>query len=187
MGGVQPILTDITRYFNIIFFHYHKCLCTAFLLSFRFGWPLVLVLYKDDYLQTFKYLSFWLHCFCSYFEGWAPANRFNHSMQLDSCCHSNWPSWVGLQSLYNGSFRWCFYVVTLLFWIFWTESDLFFFFLKKKKTTSKHSICCILRWYDPDIRSSSVAECLCQFMKWTLYNVSNFSTDLLPCFIPLTH
>ena len=27
----------------------------------RFGWLLVLSLYKEDYLQIFKCVSFWLH------------------------------------------------------------------------------------------------------------------------------
>ena len=44
-----------------------------------FTWLLVLDLCKEDYLQIFKWVSFWLHSFCGEWEGWDPANRFNHT------------------------------------------------------------------------------------------------------------
>ena len=30
----------------------------------RFGWLLDLDLHKEDYLQIFRYVSFWLYSFC---------------------------------------------------------------------------------------------------------------------------
>ena len=46
-------------YFNITIY-----VCTTFLWPLRFGWLLVLSLYKEDYLQIFKCVSFWLHGCC---------------------------------------------------------------------------------------------------------------------------
>ena len=56
---------------------YHKFICSMtnyyitiyvcvphFLLPLRFGWLLVLGLYKEDYLQIFKRVSFWLYGCC---------------------------------------------------------------------------------------------------------------------------
>ena len=51
---------------------------SVFLLPLHFGWLLVRSLYKDDYLQIFKYLSFRLHDFCDKWEVWALLNR-NHT------------------------------------------------------------------------------------------------------------
>ena len=57
------------------------------------SWLLVLGLYKEDYLQIFKCVSFWLHGFCGKWEGWDPVNRFNHTNRMDVVrCHFNWPS-----------------------------------------------------------------------------------------------
>ena len=59
-----------TAYFNgcpyifYILLDYYICLCTTFLWPLRFGWLLVLSLYKEDYLQIFKCVSFWLHGCC---------------------------------------------------------------------------------------------------------------------------
>ena len=53
--------------------------CVIIVLPLRFSWLLVLGLYKEDYLQIFKYVSFWLHGFCGKWEGWDPVNRFNHT------------------------------------------------------------------------------------------------------------
>ena len=54
------------------------CLCNNCMAS-----PLSLAVgprpYKEDYLQIFKCVSFWLHSFCGYWEGWDPVNRFNHT------------------------------------------------------------------------------------------------------------
>ena len=52
-----PYIFDILLY-------YYICLCTTFLWPLRFGWLLVLSLYKEDYLQIFKCVSFWLHGCC---------------------------------------------------------------------------------------------------------------------------
>ena len=52
-----------TAYFNgcpyifDILLHYYICLCTIFLWPLRFGWLLVLSLYKEDYLYIFKCVS----------------------------------------------------------------------------------------------------------------------------------
>ena len=60
-----------TAYFNVfpyifdILVYYYICLCTTFLWPVRFGWLLILSLYKEDYLQIFKCVSFWLHGCCS--------------------------------------------------------------------------------------------------------------------------
>ena len=40
---------------------------------------MVLGLYKEDYLQIFNCVSFYLHSFCGYSEGLGPVNRFNHT------------------------------------------------------------------------------------------------------------
>ena len=45
----------------------------------RFGWLLVFSLYKEDYLQLLKCMSFWLHGCCIGWEGWDPGNRFNYT------------------------------------------------------------------------------------------------------------
>ena len=36
-------------------------------------------LYKEDYLQILKCVSFSLHSCCVKWEGWVPVNRFNHT------------------------------------------------------------------------------------------------------------
>ena len=59
----QPTLMDVPIYFDI-FLYYYICLCTTFLWPLRFGWLLVLSLYKEDCLQIFKCVSFWLHGCC---------------------------------------------------------------------------------------------------------------------------
>ena len=59
----QSTLMDVTRYFDILLYYY-TCLCTTFLWPLHFGWLLVLSLHKEDYLQFFKCVSFWLHGFC---------------------------------------------------------------------------------------------------------------------------
>ena len=37
---------------------------------------------KEDYLQIFKCVSFWLYSFCGSWEGWDPVNRFTHTSWL---------------------------------------------------------------------------------------------------------
>ena len=39
----------------------------------------LLGLYKEDYLQIFKCVSFWLHNFCGWWEGCDPVNRLSHA------------------------------------------------------------------------------------------------------------
>ena len=58
---LQHTLMDVpTVYiFDILLYYY------TFLWPVRFGWPLVLSLHKEDYLQIFKCVSFWLHGCCS--------------------------------------------------------------------------------------------------------------------------
>ena len=63
----------------LIYFYITICLCTTFLWPFRFGWPFVLSHTKEDCLQIFKCVSFWLYGCCSKWEGWALVNRFNHT------------------------------------------------------------------------------------------------------------
>ena len=55
-----------------------QCVWHIFMTSW-FGWLLVLCLYKEDYLQIFKCMSFWLHGCCGQWEGWAFVKRFNHT------------------------------------------------------------------------------------------------------------
>ena len=43
---------DISFGTTLVYYTYNReCLCTAFLLPFRFRWLLVIGLYKEDYLQ----------------------------------------------------------------------------------------------------------------------------------------
>ena len=58
----QPTLMDVPIF--LINFYINICVCTTFLRPLRFGWLLVLSLYKEDYLQIFKFVSFWLHGCC---------------------------------------------------------------------------------------------------------------------------
>ena len=48
-----------------------------FLWPLHLGWLLVCCLYKEVYLQIFKYVSFWLHGCCGNWKGWArkPVNH----------------------------------------------------------------------------------------------------------------
>ena len=56
------------------------CLCNNFYgLYALHNWLLVLGLYKEDYLQIFNFVSFYLHSFCDKWEGWDPVNRLNHT------------------------------------------------------------------------------------------------------------
>ena len=54
---------DVFKYFwYTVFITLH--VCEIILWPLRFSWLLVLGLYKEDYLQIFKCVSFWLLGFC---------------------------------------------------------------------------------------------------------------------------
>ena len=59
----QPTLMDVPIYFwyTILVL---TCLCNTFIWPLQFGWLLVLSLCKEDYLQIFQCVSFWLHGCC---------------------------------------------------------------------------------------------------------------------------
>ena len=59
-------LPCFTRLFtsNTPWYFLDFALCTTFLWPLRSGWLSVLSLYKEDYLQIFKCVSFWLHSCC---------------------------------------------------------------------------------------------------------------------------
>ena len=77
-GGAYPTPADVFIYFlYTVFITLH--VCVIILWPLRFSWLFVLGFYKEDYLQIFKGVSFWLHGFCGQWEGWDPVNRFNHT------------------------------------------------------------------------------------------------------------
>ena len=85
----QPTLMDVT-----IYFWYTFILLCMFVYHIFITSPLWLAvgLHKEDYLQIFKYVPFWLHSFCGKWEGWVPVNRFNHTTCMDVVCYlCNWP------------------------------------------------------------------------------------------------
>ena len=103
---------------------------------FRLVWLLVCCLYKEVYLQFFKYVSFWLHGCCGEWEG-GPVNQVNHTSWVVVVTPTDRPKSVRnccLIELFCGVV--C--VVTLPFWHFcWcrgfchrTGSDLFLFVLR---------------------------------------------------------
>ena len=60
------------------YFIYFFTLCNdIYGLALCYGWLLVLGLYKDDYLDMFKYVSFLLHSFCDYLG--RLRNQFNNT------------------------------------------------------------------------------------------------------------
>ena len=59
----QPTLMDVTRYLLYTFILLYMFVYSI-LWPLHFGWLLVLSLHKEDYLQMFKCVSFWLHGFC---------------------------------------------------------------------------------------------------------------------------
>ena len=75
----KSTLMDVDIYFGILFYYY-VCLYTTFLLSLRVGWLMVLNFFKEDYLNIFKCVSFWLQGCCSQWEGLAPVNLLNTPM-----------------------------------------------------------------------------------------------------------
>ena len=82
----QPTLMDVPIYFWYTI-TVPICLYNTFLWPLRFGWLLFLGLYKEDYLQIFNCVSFWLHGCCGNLEGWALVNRFNHTDCVDDVCY----------------------------------------------------------------------------------------------------
>ena len=48
---------------------------------------LVLGLYKEDYLQIFKCVSFWLLRFCCYWENWDSVSGYNQSGGYYYCAY----------------------------------------------------------------------------------------------------
>ena len=48
----------VFMYFDILFLSPYRCLCTMFSWPLRFGWLLVLGLYKDDYVQILNVCTF---------------------------------------------------------------------------------------------------------------------------------
>ena len=75
-------------YYITIYFVYH------ILWPLRFGWLMVFSLYKEDYLQIFKCVSFWLHGCCGEWEGWALVNRFNHTSGVTAITPTDRPKSV---------------------------------------------------------------------------------------------
>ena len=67
---------------------------TTFLWPLRFGWLLVLSFFKEDYLQIFKFVSFWLHGYCGKWEGWALVNRFNNTSWVTAVTPTDRPTSV---------------------------------------------------------------------------------------------
>ena len=60
-----------------VFYSLHICVIIVWPLSFCL--LLVLVLYKEHYLQMFQCVSFWLHSFFGQLEGLDTVNRLNHT------------------------------------------------------------------------------------------------------------
>ena len=77
LGRSITTLADVFIYFWYTFYHLIS-LCNN-LWPLRLSWLLVLGLYKEDNLQSFKCVSFWLHGFLGKWEGWDPVNRFDHT------------------------------------------------------------------------------------------------------------
>ena len=107
-----------------------------FLWPLRLVWLLVCCLYKEVYLQIFKYVSFWLHGCCGEWEG-GPVNKVNHTSWVAVATPTDRPKSVRnccLIELFCGVV--C--VVTLPFWHFcWcrgfchrTGSDFLLFVLR---------------------------------------------------------
>ena len=128
----QPTLMD-APIFLIYFLYYYICLCTTFLWPLRFGWLLVLSLYKEDYLQIFKCVSFWLHGYCGKWEGWAIVNRFNHTSLVTTVTQADRPKSVRNSCVIKVlvAFLCCHVAFWIVLWVWGfchgTESDLFLF------------------------------------------------------------
>ena len=118
-----------------------------FLWPLRFSWLLICGLYKEDYFQIFKRVSFGLHNFCGYWEGWEPVNQFNHTSWVAIVTATDRPKSVRNRCVIE-VFGGVLCVVTLLLGLFYrcrglchrTESYLFLFLsecilIKLSKTT----------------------------------------------------
>ena len=70
--------SDVTIYIFAILYLSSMLYVYRCLWPFHLGWLLVCCLYKEAYLQIFKRESFWLHCCCGEWEGWA-VNQVNHT------------------------------------------------------------------------------------------------------------
>ena len=107
-----------------------------FLWPLRLVWLLVCCLYKEVYLQIFKYVSFWLHGCCGESEG-GPVNQVNHTSWMTVVTPTDRPKSVRNCCLIE-LFCSVVCVVTLPFWHFFcsrvfchrTWSDLLLFALK---------------------------------------------------------
>ena len=107
-----------------------------FLWPLRLVWLLVCCLYKEVYLQIFKYVSFWLHGCCGESEG-GPVNQVNHTSWMTVVTPTDRPKSVRNCCLIE-LFCSVVCVVTLPFWHFFcsrvfchrTWSDLLLFCLK---------------------------------------------------------
>ena len=87
------LLQVVSNIFDILSYYY-ICLCTTFLLPLRFGWLLVLGLHKENYLQIFKCVSFWLHGCCGLWEGWALVNRLYYTSGMTAVTPTDSPNSV---------------------------------------------------------------------------------------------
>ena len=64
--------------FLIYCFYYLTCLCNNF-----YGLSALVGCWSSVFIRRmFKCVSFGLHGFCGYWEGWDPVNRFNHTSSL---------------------------------------------------------------------------------------------------------
>ena len=104
----------------------------------RFGWLLVLSLYKEAYLQNSKCVSFWLHGFCCSWEGWALVYRFDNTNWFTVVTPTDRPKSVRnscVIELFDGVF--CVVMLLLDFSVgegafcYRNESDLFRFVLRR--------------------------------------------------------
>ena len=70
-----------------------------FVCCISLDWLLVFGLYKEDYLQIFKCVSFWLHSFRGKLDGLDPINRFNHTSWVDVVTSADHPKSVRNRSV----------------------------------------------------------------------------------------
>ena len=117
----------------------------------------------------FKCMSFWLHSFCRYWEGWDPVNRFNYTSKVAIAIvtPTDRPKSVRNRCVIQG-FWWRFCVVMLIFGFFCgcrgfchkTESDLFFFVLFNHLQKQQCSYPCpfLLLVGNPSVLASELAS-----------------------------
>ena len=129
--------SDVTIYIFAILYLSSMLYVYRFLWPLRLGWLLVCCLYKEVYLQIFKRVSFWLHCCCGEWEGWA-RKPVNHTSWVAVVTPTDRPKSVRNRCVIE-LFCDVVYVVILPFWQFcWcrgfchrTESDLFLFLFQR--------------------------------------------------------